>query len=124
MKKTLVLFSVITFMSATLVYAEEPVSLSSFLNKQVSKVAEKENEINAKLEAKRKADEAKRAEFEKKQQEQMDAVTSKLQSLKDQQEAQKKEAEAKRIETQKQQEAKKQAIENEVNYWKSLFNQK
>lgn len=124
MKKTLVLLSVITFMSATLAYANEPVTLSSFLNKQVAKVAEKENEINAKLEAQRKADEAKRAEIEKKQQEQRDAVNSRLKALKDQQEAQKKEAEAKRIEAQKQQEAKKQAIENEVNYWKGLFNQK
>jgi serine phosphatase RsbU (regulator of sigma subunit) len=124
MKKTLILLSVVTFLSATIAYAEEPVSLSSFLNKQVSKVAEKENEINAKLEAKRKADEAKRAEFEKKQQEQIEAVNSRLQILKDQQEAQKKEAEARKIEAQKQQEASKKAIENEVNYWKGLFNQK
>ena len=65
MKKTLVLLSVIAFVSASSVFAAEHQSLSSFLNKQVSKVAEKENEINAKIEAQRKADEAKRAEIER-----------------------------------------------------------
>lgn len=123
MKKILVLLSVIAFVSASSVYAAEPQSLSSFLNKQVSKVAEKENEINAKIEAQRKADEAKRAEIEKKQAEQRKAIDTKLNSLKQQQEAQKKEAEAKKLEAQKQREANKKAIENEVNYWKGLFGQ-
>ena len=67
MKKTLVLLSIVAFVSVSSVYAAEPQSLSSYLNKQVSKVAEKEKEVNAKIEAQRKADAAKRAEIEKKQ---------------------------------------------------------
>ena len=122
MKKTLVLLSIVAFASVSSVFAAEPQSLSSYLNKHVSKVAQKENEINAKIEAQRKADAAKRAEIEKKQAENRAATEAKLNNLKKQQEAQKKEAEAKRLEAQKQREANKKAIENEVNNWKSLLN--
>lgn len=120
MKKTLSILALLVF-ATSVVYAEEPVSLSSFLNKQVSKVAEKENEINAKLEAKRKADEEKRAEIEKKQAEQREAINARLNAIKEQQEAQKRDAEARKAEAKKQQEETKEAIEKEVNYWKGLF---
>ena len=67
MKKILSISVLLVFASTTIANSAEQFSLSSYLNKQVSKVEQKENEINAKLEAQRKENEAKMAEREKKQ---------------------------------------------------------
>ena len=49
MKKILSISVLLVFASTTIANSAEQFSLSSYLNKQVSKVEQKENEINAKL---------------------------------------------------------------------------
>ena len=55
MKKILSVLTVIDISSSLDTYAAEAKSLSSFLNKQASAVAKKEAEVNAKIEAQKKA---------------------------------------------------------------------
>lgn len=103
MKKILSTLTIFAFVSAMAVSAAES-RLETFVNQKISPLTQKEKEINSKIEAQKKADAAKRAEFEKKQKEQKAA------------------AEAKRKEAQARHEANKKAVEKEVNAWKNFLN--
>ena len=66
MKKLLSLFAVVALSSLLIANAAES-RLESFVNQKLSPLTQKEKEVNAKIEAQKKADAQKRAEFEKKQ---------------------------------------------------------
>ena len=120
MKKILSISVLLVFASTTIANSVEQFSLSSYLNKQVSKVKQKENEINAKLEAQRKENEAKMAEREKKQLEQQKALEAKRAEIEKKQEENKKALE----QAKKDAESTNKAIQNEINFWKGLFSEK
>lgn len=101
MKKILTVLAVIALTSTVVANAAES-RLENYVNKKLSPVTQKEKELNSKLEAQQKANEAKQAEY-KKQQEARQAALDK----------QKKEAQARR-------QATKDAIQAEKDYWKSL----
>lgn len=101
MKKILTVLAVIALTSTIAANAAES-RLENYVNKKLSPVTQKEKELNSKLEAQQKANEAKQAEY-KKQQEARQAALEK----------QKKEAQARR-------QATKDAIQAEKDYWKSL----
>jgi len=103
MKKILTILAVFAFTSSIVANAAES-RIQNYVNSKIAPLTQKEQEINAKIEAQKKADAAKRAEYEKKQAEQRAAA-----------EKARKEAEAR-------QQATKNAVEKEVNFWKSLFN--
>lgn len=106
MKKILSLLVVFALTSALIAQATEPQTLSSFLNKQASKVAEKENEINTKLNAQKSASEAKKIELQQKSVEQEKAINNFKEGAK-----------ARR-------DATNNAINAEKTYWKGVLNQK
>lgn len=101
MKKFLSLLTIVAFSSVIAVNAAES-QLQNFVNKKIAPLTQKEQELNSKIEAQKKADAAKKAEMEKKQAEQRAAL-----------EKAKKDAEARQA-------ARKKAIEAEKNYWKNL----
>lgn len=110
MKKLFALLTVIALSSAIAANAAES-QLQNFVNKKLAPLTQKEQELNSKIEAQKKADAAKRAEWEKKQAEQQKAV-----------EAKKKEIAKQQAESQARRDATKKAIEAEKNYWKGLLN--
>ena len=97
MKKILTVLAVIALTSTVVANAAES-RLENYVNKKLSPVTQKEKELNSKLEAQQKANEAKQAEYKK------------------QQEARQAELEKQRKEAQ----ATKDAIQAEKDYWKSL----
>ena len=120
MKKILLISILLVFASTTIANSTEQFSLSSYLNKQVSKVEQKENEINAKLDAQRKENEAKMAKREKIQLEQQKALEAKRAEIDKKREENKKALE----QAKKDAEATNENIKNEINFWKSLFSTK
>lgn len=120
MKKILLISILLVFASTTIANSAEQFSLSSYLNKQVSKVEQKENEINAKLDAQRKENEAKMAKREKIQLEQQKALEAKRAEIEKKREENKKTLE----QAKKDAEATNENIKNEINFWKSLFSTK
>ena len=73
MKKLFALLTVIALSSAIAANAAES-QLQNFVNKKLAPLTQKEQELNSKIEAQKKADAAKRAEWEKKQAEQEKAA--------------------------------------------------
>lgn len=110
MKRFLSLLTVLALSSVLAVNATES-RLQNYVNKKLSPLTQKEQEINSKIEAQKKADAARKAEWEKKQAEQQKAA-----------EARKKEIAKQQAEAQARREATKNAIEAEKNYWKGLLN--
>lgn len=103
MKKFLSLFAVLALTTTLAVSAAES-RFQNYVNQKIAPITQKEKEINAKIEAQKKADAQRKAEMEKKQAEQKVAI-----------EKAKKDAQSR-------QEARKKAIENEKNYWKNVIN--
>ena len=101
MKKLLSVFAVLAFVSSLAATAAES-RLENYVNKKLSPVTQKEKELNSKIEAQQKTNDAKQAELKKQQAERQAKI-----------EQQKKDAQAKH-------EATKNAIKSEANYWKSL----
>ena len=132
MKKVLTLLTVLA-LTATITANAAESRLQNYVNKKISPLTQKEQQINSKIEAQKKADAAKRAELEKKQAEQRKAIQAKKAELEKQQAANKAALEKKQAENKAalekaqkdakaRQDARKKAIETEKNYWKSLFN--
>lgn len=101
MKKVLSLLAVFA-LSASLMATAAESRLQNYVNSKMAPLVQKEQEMNAKIEAQQKADAQRKAEMEKKQAEQRAAL-----------EKAKKDAEAR-------QQARKNAFEAEKNYWKGL----
>ena len=101
MKKVLSLLAVFA-LSASLMATAAESRLQNYVNSKMAPLVQKEQEVNAKIEAQQKADAQRKAEMEKKQAEQKAAL-----------EKAKKDAEAR-------QQARKNAFEAEKNYWKNL----
>ena len=101
MKKILSVIILLAFTSLLAVSAAES-RLQNYVNQKMLPLVQKEQELNSKVEAQKKADAARKAEMEKKQAEQRAAL-----------EKAKKDAEAR-------QQARKNAFEAEKNYWKGL----
>ena len=128
MKKLFALLTVIALSSAIAANAAES-QLQNFVNKKLAPLTQKEQELNSKIEAQKKADAAKWAEWEKKQAEQEKAAKARRAEWEKKQAEQQKAVEAKKKEIAKQQaesqarrDATKKAIEAEKNYWKGLLN--
>ncbi|MBR2429974.1 hypothetical protein IKB17_00735 [bacterium] len=124
MKKVFSTLILLLFATNIAFTATEQFSLSSYLNKHVTKITEKENEINAKIEAQKKEAELKKQEQEKKRAEQQKALEAKKAELKAQQEANMKAIEQAKKDAESRRDATNKAIENEANYWKGVFSQK
>lgn len=118
--KKVVLLLVVTVLASS-VYAAES-QIQNYVNKKISPLVEKEKEFNAKIEAQKQAEEARKAELEKKQAEQRKALEEKQAEQKKALEDKKAELEKKQAEQKKALETLKNNVENEKNYWKSLFN--
>lgn len=101
MKKLLSVFAVLALVSSLAATAAES-RLENYVNKKLSPVTQKEKELNSKIEAQQKANEAKQAELKKQQAERQAKI-----------EQQKKDAQARH-------QAAKDAIKAETDYWKSL----
>lgn len=101
MKKLLSVFAVLALVSSLAATAAES-RLENYVNKKLSPVTQKEKELNSKIEAQQKANDAKQAELKKQQAERQAKI-----------EQQKKDAQAKH-------QATKNAIKAETDYWKSL----
>ena len=101
MKKLLSVFAVLALVSSLAATAAES-RLENYLNKKLAPVTQKEKELNSKIEAQQKANEAKQAELKKQQAERQAKI-----------EQQKKDAQARH-------QAAKDAIKAETDYWKSL----
>ena len=101
MKKLLSVFAVLALVSSLAATAAES-RLENYVNKKLSPVTQKEKELNSKIEAQQKANEAKQAELKKQQAERQAKI-----------EQQKKDAQARH-------QAAKYAIKAETDYWKSL----
>ena len=101
MKKLLSVFAVLALVSSLAATAAES-RLENYVNKKLSPVTQKEKELNSKIEAQQKANDAKQAELKKQQAERQAKI-----------EQQKKDA-------QERQQAAKDAIKAETDYWKSL----
>ena len=114
MKKLLSLLAVIALSSSLIATAAES-RLESFVNQKLSPLTQKEKEVNAKIEAQKKADAQRKAELEKKQAQQKAEIQKRQAEQKAALEKAKKDAEARSTERQK-------AIEAEKNYWKGLLN--
>lgn len=111
MKRILCVLSVMALSMSIATAAES--QLQNYVNKKLEPVTKKEQEMNAKAEANRKANEAKKAEYQK-QQAQRQAEYKKQQAAREAELAkQRKEAETRRQNT-------KNAIQAEKDYWKSL----
>ena len=109
MKKVLSLLAVFA-LSASLMATAAESRLQNYVNSKMAPLVQKEQEVNAKIEAQQKADAQRKAEMEKKQAEQQKALEAKKAEIKKQQE-----------ESQARREATKKAVETEVNYLKGLF---
>ena len=114
MKKLLSLLAIVALSSSLIATAAES-RLESFVNQKLSPLTQKEKEVNAKIEAQRKADAQKRAEFEKKQAQQKAEVQKRQAEQRAALEKAKKDAEARSV-------ARQKAIEAEKSYWKGLLN--
>lgn len=101
MKKLLSVFAVLALVSSLAATAAES-RLENYVNKKLSPVTQKEKELNSKIEAQQKANDAKQAELKKQQAERQAKI-----------EQQKKDAQARH-------QAAKDAIKAETDYWKSL----
>ena len=101
MKKLLSVFDVLALVSSLAATAAES-RLENYVNKKLSPVTQKEKELNSKIEAQQKANDAKQAELKKQQAERQAKI-----------EQQKKDAQARH-------QAAKDAIKAETDYWKSL----
>ena len=101
MKKMLSIFAVLALVSSLAATAAES-RLENYVNKKLAPVTQKEKELNSKIEAQQKANEAKQAELKKQQAERQAKI-----------EQQKKDAQARH-------KKKKDAIKAETDYWKSL----
>jgi len=112
MKRILSVLTILAFTTSLAASAAES-RLQNYVNKKLEPVTKKEQELNAKAEANRKANEARQTEL-KKQQEARQA------ELKKQQEARQAAAEKQRKEAQAKRQATKDAIKAETDYWKSL----
>lgn len=139
MKKILSTLAIITI-STSIAMAAEQQSLSSFLNKQVSKIEQKEKDFNDKIEYQKKMQESKKVEVQKKQQAQLDAIDKKMLEAKKQEQKHREAIEAKKTEAQKlkeeqikaaerakqeaqrRNEARAKQIEEHANNWKNLLN--
>ena len=113
MKKLLSLLAVIALSSSLIATAAES-RLESFVNQKLSPLTQKEKELNAKIEAQKKADAQRKAELEKKQAQQKAEIQKRQAEQKAALEKAKKDAEAKNNE-------RKKAIEAEKNYWNGLM---
>lgn len=129
MKRILCVLSVLALTISVAGAAES--RLQNYVNKKLEPVTKKEQELNAKAEANRKAHEAKKAEWQKQQEANRKAHEAKKAEWQKQQEANKKAAEARQAQRQaefdkqrKAAEARRQntknAIQAEKDYWKSL----
>ncbi|MBE7711453.1 MAG: hypothetical protein E7Z92_04860 [Cyanobacteria bacterium SIG31] len=114
MKKLLSLLAIVALSSSLIATAAES-RLESFVNQKLSPLTQKEKEVNAKIEAQRKADAQKRAEFEKKQAQQKAEAQKRQAEQRAALEKAKKDAEARSV-------ARQKAIEAEKSYWKGLLN--
>ena len=101
MKKMLSIFAVLALVSSLAATAAESI-LENYVNKKLAPVTQKEKELNSKIEAQQKANEAKQSELKKQQAERQAKI-----------EQQKKDAQARH-------QAVKDAIKAETDYWKSL----
>lgn len=101
MKKLLSVFALLTLVSSLAATATES-RLENYVNKKIAPITQKEKELNSKIEAQQKANEAKQAELKKQQAERQAKI-----------EQQKKDAQARH-------QAAKDAIKAETDYWKSL----
>ena len=101
MKKLLSVFAVLALVSSLAATAAES-RLENYVNKKLSPVTQKEKELNSKIQAQQKANDAKQAELKKQQAERQAKI-----------EQQKKDAQARH-------QAAKDAIKAETDYWKSL----
>jgi len=122
MKKILTILAVFAFTSSIVANAAES-RIQNYVNSKIAPLTQKEQEINAKIEAQKKADAARKAELEKKQAEQRKAIEAKQAELKKQQEANKKALEKAKKDAEARKEARTKAVEAEANYWKNLFGQ-
>ena len=113
MKKMLSLLAVLAISSSLIASAAES-RLESFVNQKLSPLTQKEREVNARIEAQKKVDAQKRAEFEKKQAQQRAEAQKRQAEQKAALEKAKKDAEARSAQRQK-------AIEAEKNYWKGVM---
>ena len=114
MKKLLSLLAIVALSSSLIATAAES-RLESFVNQKLSPLTQKEKEVNAKIEAQKKADAQKRAEFEKKQAQQRAEAQKRQAEQRAALEKAKKDAEARSV-------ARQKAIEAEKSYWKGLLN--
>ena len=87
--------------------------LQNYVNKKLEPVTKKEQEMNAKAEANRKANEAKKAEYQKRQ-------AQRQTEYKKQQAAREAELAKQRKEAETRRQNIKNAIQAEKDYWKSL----
>ena len=101
MKKMLSIFAVLALVSSLAATAAES-RLENYVNKKLAPVTQKEKDLNSKIEAQQKANEAKQAELKKQQAERQAKI-----------EQQKKDAQARH-------QAAKDAIKAETDYCKSL----
>jgi colicin import membrane protein len=115
MKKLLSVLAVIALSSSLIATAAESSRLETFVNKKLAPITQKEKELNSKIEAQKKADAQRKAEFEKKQAEQKAEAQKRQAEQKAALEKAKKDAEARSAQRQK-------AIEAEKTYWKNLLN--
>ncbi len=111
MKKLLSVLAVMAFTMTIATAAES--QLQNYVNKKLAPVTQKEQELNAKAEADRKAREAKQAEWKKQQEANKKAAEARQAQRQAEYDKQRKEAEARRQNT-------KNAIQAEKDYWKSL----
>ena len=111
MKKLLSVLAVMAFTMTIATAAES--RLQNYVNKKLEPVTKKEQELNAKAEANRKANEAKKAEWQKQQEANKKAAEARQAQRQAEFDKQKKAAEARRQNT-------KNAIQAEKDYWKSL----
>lgn len=112
MKKFLSVLSILAITSTLAVSAAES-QLQNYVNKKLAPVTQKEKDFNAKVEANRKANEAKKAEYKKQQEANRKAIEQRQAQHKANVEKAKKDAQAR-------QDARKKAIQAEKDYWKSL----
>ena len=78
MKKMLSIFAVLALVSSLASTAAES-RLENYVNKKLAPVTQKEKELNSKIEAQQKANEAKQAEFKKQQAERQAKIEQQVQ---------------------------------------------
>lgn len=111
MKRILGVLSVMALSMSIATAAES--QLQNYVNKKLEPVTKKEREMNAKAEANRKANEAKKAEYQKRQAQRQTEYKKQQAAREAELAKQRKEAETRRQNT-------KNAIQAEKDYWKSL----